>query len=74
MNTDLYLVVGILVVVLAIPAVFAAYSEGRVPRAASILVLIGGSLIVMALTKKPGGYEVQDIPNAFYRVIGQLMR
>lgn len=65
MNTDLYLVIGIIVVALAIPAVFAAYSEGRVPRAASILVLIGGSLVVMALTKKPGGLRCRTSRTPF---------
>ena len=72
MNPDLFLVVGIVLAVLAVPAVISALSDGRAPRAASIIVLIAGVLIVFAFTKKPGGYEVRDIPNAFYRVIGQF--
>ncbi|RID93200.1 hypothetical protein D2N39_06045 [Gemmobacter lutimaris] len=72
MNPDLFLVVGIVLAVLAVPAVISALTDGRAPRAASIIVLIAGVLIVFAFTKKPGGYEVRDIPNAFYRVIGQF--
>ncbi|GHC13105.1 MULTISPECIES: hypothetical protein [Gemmobacter] len=72
MNPDLLLVIGIVLAVLAVPAMVSAFSDGRAPRAASITVLIAGVLIVFAFTKKPGGYEVRDIPNAFYRVIGQF--
>ncbi len=72
MNSDLYLVIGIVLGVLAVPSMLSALNDGRAPRAASILVLIAGALIVLAFTKKPGGYEVQDIPNAFFRVIGQF--
>jgi hypothetical protein len=71
-NPDLLLVIGIVLAVLAVPAMVSAFSDGRAPRAASITVLIAGVLIVFAFTKKPGGYEVRDIPNAFYRVIGQF--
>ena len=72
MNPDLFLVIGIILAVLAVPAMISAFSEGRAPRAASVIVLVAGVLIVFAFTKKPGGYEVRDIPNAFYRVIGQI--
>ncbi len=69
MNTDLYLVVGLVLAALAILAVFAAFREGRAPRLASVLIMVSGVLLVLALSKKPGGYEMQDIPGAFYRVI-----
>ncbi|MBT9245617.1 hypothetical protein KM031_11805 [Gemmobacter fulvus] len=72
MSSDLYLVIGLILGVLAVPSMLSAFSEGRAPRVAAILVLIAGVLIVLAMTRKPGGYEVRDIPNAFFRVIGQL--
>lgn len=73
MYTDLYLVVGIVLGVLAVPAMVSAFSEGRAPRIAAIMVLISGTLIVLALSQRPGGYALADIPNAFYRVIGQFL-
>lgn len=69
MNTDLYLVVGIVLGVLAVPSLLGAFAEGRPPRAGAILVLIAGTLVVVALGNKPGGYQVRDIPKAFVRVI-----
>ncbi|THD83587.1 hypothetical protein E7811_09915 [Aliigemmobacter aestuarii] len=73
MNTDVYLVVGIVLGVLALPSMMSAFSEGRAPRIAAIMVMIAGTLIVLALSQKPGGYALGDIPRAFYRVIGQIM-
>lgn len=69
MNTDLYLVIGIIMGVLAIPSLLGAYSEGRAPRAGAIMVLISGVLIVVALSQKPQGYTFAEIPQVFIRVI-----
>ncbi len=38
------------------------------------MVLIGGVLLVCALTQKPGGYTFDEIPDIFVRVIADLMR
>lgn len=73
MNTDLMLVIGIVLAVLSIPSMLSALNDGRAPRLAAITVLIAGGLVIVALSQKPGGYQVRDIPNAFYRVIA-LMR
>ena len=65
MNTDLYLVIGIIVGALAIPSLLAAYAESRAPRAGAIMVLISGVLIAVALTQKPSGYTFAEIPGIF---------
>lgn len=74
MNYDTYLVIGIVVLVLAIPSIVSSFSDGRAPRLAAIAVLIGGGLVALAVSQQPGGYTVEDIPHAFTRVIGKLLR
>lgn len=74
MNGDLYLVVGVITGVLALPALVGAYSEGRTPRAAAIMILIAGGLIVLAMRAQPGGYDWEDVPDAFVRVVGSLLK
>ena len=74
MSNDTFLVIGIIVLALAIPSVVGAVTEHRTPRIPAILILIGGGLIALAVTQQPGGYTLEDIPAAFTRVIGQLMR
>jgi hypothetical protein len=73
LDTDLFLVIGIIIAVLTVPSLMSAYIEGRAPRAGAILVLISGTLIVLALSKHPGGYSLGEIPDAFYRVAGRYL-
>ena len=73
MDTDLFMVVGIVIFALAIPSLLSAWVEGRVPRAGSIMVFIGGVLVVTALTQHSGGYRFSEMPNLFLRVIGRYM-
>ncbi len=73
MNTDLYLVIGIIVGALAIPSLLAAYAESRAPRAGAIMVLISGVLIAVALTQKPSGYTFAEIPGIFVKVVASFV-
>lgn len=73
MNSDLYLVVGVICAVLAFPSILGAYSEGRAPRAAAILILIAGGLIVLAIYESPQPITIEQIPDAFARVFGKLL-
>jgi hypothetical protein len=74
MESDLFLVLGLIISGLAIPSIIGALVDNRVPRAAAIMVMIGGGMIAIAVMQKPGGYSVQDIPHAFSRVIGSYLR
>ena len=74
MDTDLYLVIGIVAFVLAIPSLLSAFAESRPPRAGAILVLIGGVLVVVALTNRGSGYSFAEIPDVFMRVIGRFTK
>ncbi len=73
MANDMLLVIGVGVLALAIPAIFSAVTDHRAPRIPAILILIGGGLIVLAVTRHPGGYTLQDVPDAFFRVIAQIL-
>lgn len=74
MQNDLFLVIGLVVLVFTIPAIVSALTNHRAPRYAAISFLIGGGLVAIALTQKPGGYTLQDIPVAFSEVIGFYLR
>ena len=73
MDPDLSLVIGLVLIVLSIPSIMAAFSEGHAPRVASIVVIAGGALVVWAMTAKPGGYSIMDIPDVFLRVVARYL-
>ena len=74
MDSDLFLVIGIVMGAFAIPSLLSAFSESRAPRVGSIMVLIASGLIVVALLNRPSGYRLDEVPGAFVRVIGKLTR
>lgn len=72
MDTDLALILGLVLAALAIPSMVSAYSDGRAPRASALTILIAGGLIGYALMTHPGGYAVADIPDVFFRVVARF--
>lgn len=71
MDTDLALVIGIVISVLAFPSIISALTDSRAPRAAAIAVMVGGGLIVFAILGHPGGYQMSEIPEVFVEVFGR---
>jgi hypothetical protein len=67
-------VVGIVAIVLAVPTLLASWVDGSVPRTGSLLVLLGGVLIAVALTQHGRGYSFAEMPDLFMRVIGRLLK
>ena len=66
-------VVGLVVGGFSIPSIMGALADGRVPRAASIAILVAGGLIVLAIRQNPGGYDISDIPDVFVSVVGRYI-
>lgn len=67
------LVIGIFLIVLTVPSIFGALSDGRAPRAATILIMLGGGLIAFAVHQKPAGYTFAEVPGVFSRVLSQVI-
>jgi hypothetical protein len=74
MDTDLMLVIGIILGVLSIPAMLNAFSDGRAPRTASITVLIAGILIFLAVNEHRPVYKPSDLPDVFARVFRHVFK
>ncbi|MCH2164029.1 MAG: hypothetical protein MK098_05180 [Marinovum sp.] len=73
MDTDLALIIGLALGLLSVPSVISAICEARAPRVAALTLLIGGGLVIYALNTHPGGYELSDIPDVFYKVVARYM-
>ena len=73
MDTDLALILGLLVAGFSLPSLASSISEGRAPRTAMILILIAGLLVLYALISKPGGYAISQLPDVFFGVVARFM-
>ena len=73
MDADLLLVIGVTLGALSIPSFLNGYVESRLPRFAVLLLVAGIVLITLAVMTRPGGYAVQDVPEAFIRVIARII-
>ncbi|WP_371224626.1 hypothetical protein [Roseovarius sp. 2305UL8-3] len=73
MDTDIILVIGVLLGVFSIPSILSAISEGRAPRVAAFTIIASGVLILYAINSHPGGYTLEDVPGAFVRVVAKFL-
>jgi len=71
MDSDLFLVTGLVLCALSLPSIVGAISDGRAPRVASIAIMVGGVLVVLAL--RDHSYTLGDVPDVFVRVIGRYL-
>ena len=73
-DSDLVLVIGLVIAALTFPAIVSAFSRVAPPRGATVAAAIGGAMIVVAVTQNPGGYRMQDIPKVVARVVDHYLR
>ncbi|SLN20495.1 hypothetical protein TRL7639_00508 [Falsiruegeria litorea R37] len=73
MDTDLMLVLGMVVAVLSIPSMISAYSDDRPIRASAIVLLMSLGAVVYAIFSHPGGYTFEQIPEVFFGVVARFL-
>ncbi len=72
MDPDNVLVSGLVVAVFAIPALIAAYADGRRPWAGLIMLAMAAGLIWYGNDLKDPGYTVETALEAIYVVVGRI--
>jgi hypothetical protein len=72
MDTDLALTVGIVLLVLSVPSLLAAWVESRAPRMGAIMAVAALSLIIAALYENPGGYAFNQVPGVMIKTVARF--
>lgn len=72
MQTDFMLVGGVIMVVASLPALLNSYSRGQGPGAWAAMMIAGLALVTVVMTRNPGTYSVETLPDAFWRVFSDL--
>lgn len=74
MDPDLFFALGLVLLALTVPAIYSALTEGRAPRLAALVLMIGGGLVAMAVEQKPGGYRFNEVPEVLVGVASRLAK
>ncbi len=72
-DSDLIFIVGLVLCVFSIPSIVSAFSDRRAPRVATLVLMAGGAMVVWAISNKPGGYQIEQIPDIFVRVVARFI-
>jgi uncharacterized membrane-anchored protein len=73
MDHDLIIVLGMLGLVLGIPAFMAAFADQRRPWLALLLVASGGGAVAYVILSNPGVYGAARIMDAIYGVLARII-
>ncbi len=73
MDADLAMAIGTVLGVLSIPSLISAVSDARAPRVGAVTLLLAGALIVWAMSNKPGGYKLAELPSVVVSVIARFI-
>jgi hypothetical protein len=73
MDTDLVLTLGIVLLVLTLPSLLAAWVDGHAPRVGAIMLVTSLGMIVAAMVYKPGSYAASEIPGVMVGVVGRML-
>jgi hypothetical protein len=72
-DADGILVVGLVLLVLSIPSIVAAYADRYIPRLSVLLCLLGVLAVGWAYCASPTGYGLADIPTVLVHVIARFL-
>ncbi|MDH5529963.1 MAG: hypothetical protein OEY05_07995 [Paracoccaceae bacterium] len=74
MDTDLVLISGIVIIILSFPAMISAFASDRSLLGAIVFAAIGAAMVVAAYIYSAEGYQPEDIPQAFLKVLARIIR
>jgi formate-dependent nitrite reductase membrane component NrfD len=73
MDTDLVLTLGIVLLVVTLPSLLAAWVEGRAPRVGAIMLVTSFAMIIAAVLYKPGGYAIDEVLTVMVGVFSRVI-
>ena len=73
MDTELALVIGLVCGAMSIPAILAAWADGRLPKAAALVFAFSVAAVYWAVQNHPGPLPLSEIPHVFVRVLARFL-
>jgi hypothetical protein len=74
MTSDFVVVAGLIIVIMFLPRLVAAYAMQRALRLRLAVVAAGFVLMAVGLFFQPGGPKLSGVPEAVIRIIAEVIR
>jgi len=73
MDPDMAMALGSVLVVLSVPALLSALSEGRAPHAGGFVLVVAAGLILWAIASSPEGDSLTGLPAVMLQVLARFI-
>ena len=72
-DTDLFVVVGLLVAALSLPSALSALADNRFPYVAILVIALGLGTVALGFYGAQGNYSLARIPHSFVEILARIM-
>ncbi len=72
-DTDLFVVVGLLVAALSLPSALSAFADERFPTVALVVIALGLGTVALGFYGAQGGYSLARIPHSFVEILARIL-
>lgn len=72
-DTDLFVVVGLLVAALSIPSALSAFADERFPYVALFVIALGLGTVALGVYGAQGGYSLARVPHSFVEILARIV-
>lgn len=74
MTPDLFLILGLCLAVLTVPMYLSALADSRSPKVALFAAMVAVGCLAYAMTTKPSGYSLDEVPGVVINVLASLVK
>lgn len=72
-DTDLFVVAGLVSVLLAVPSAIGAVAEARFPKVALIVFVLGAAFVGLGIYGAQGTYSLARVPHSFIEILARVL-
>ncbi len=71
-DTDLFVVVGVMVALLALPSAAGAMAAARFPWISTLILAMGAGTAAAGIYASPNGYSLVRLPHSFIEILARI--
>ncbi len=72
-DTDLFVVVGLMVAALSLPSALSAFVDERRPYVALLVIALGAIMVGLGIYAAQGNYSLARVPHSFVEILARMI-